>query len=53
MKRIVIGISGALAALVPAIAMWGFTVDDALISVRYAQNVVAGRGAVGLRRHRP
>jgi hypothetical protein len=39
-----IGTAGALAALVPSIAMWGFTVDDALISVRYAQNVVAGAG---------
>jgi len=35
---------GALAALLPGLLMWGFTVDDALISVRYAMNVVAGHG---------
>src|SRR5580658_10079064 len=37
-------IAGALAALVPAIFMWGFTVDDALISVRYARHVASGVG---------
>ncbi|HEX3343509.1 MAG TPA: hypothetical protein VHS09_03005, partial [Polyangiaceae bacterium] len=37
-------IAGALAAVVPAIFMWGFTVDDALISVRYAQHVASGVG---------
>jgi hypothetical protein len=37
-------IAGALAALVPAIFMWGFTVDDALISVRYARHVASGIG---------
>src|SRR4051794_12601610 len=35
---------GAACALVPALAMWGFTVDDALISIRYAMNVAAGHG---------
>ena len=35
---------GAACALVPALAMWGFTVDDALISVRYAHNLVTGAG---------
>jgi hypothetical protein len=35
---------GAAAALVPAIVMWGFTVDDALISIRYAHNLVTGGG---------
>lgn len=47
MKRvapIVPAASGALAALVPSLAMWGFTVDDALISIRYAQNVASGLG---------
>ena len=47
MKRIapaVPALAGALAALVPSIAMWGFTVDDALISIRYAQNLVSGAG---------
>jgi hypothetical protein len=37
-------IAGSLAALVPAILMWGFTVDDALISVRYARHVASGVG---------
>jgi hypothetical protein len=37
-------IAGALASLVPAIFMWGFTVDDALISVRYARHVASGVG---------
>lgn len=35
---------GAACALVPALAMWGFTVDDALISVRYAHNLASGAG---------
>jgi hypothetical protein len=35
---------GALIALVPALWMWGFTVDDALISVRYARHLAAGIG---------
>jgi hypothetical protein len=35
---------GALAALVPALAMLGFTVDDALIAVRYARHLAAGTG---------
>jgi hypothetical protein len=38
------GIVGALVALGPGICMWGFTVDDALISIRYAENVAAGLG---------
>lgn len=38
------GAAAALAALVGALAMWGFTVDDALISVRYARNLAAGHG---------
>ncbi len=33
-----------LAALLPALWMWGFTVDDALISVRYARHLAAGAG---------
>src|ERR1700722_14950003 len=37
-------IAGALAAAVPAWWMWGFTVDDALISVRYARHLLAGVG---------
>ncbi len=35
---------GALCALVPSLAMWGFTVDDALIPVRYAHHLIAGLG---------
>ncbi len=35
---------GALCALVPAIVMWGFTVDDALIPLRYAHHIGAGVG---------
>ncbi|MBX3230041.1 MAG: hypothetical protein KIT84_25595 [Labilithrix sp.] len=37
-------LAGAAAALVPSIAMWGFTVDDALISIRYAHHLVTGAG---------
>lgn len=32
------------AALLPALWMWGFTVDDALISIRYARHLAAGAG---------
>ncbi|GAC1546312.1 MAG: hypothetical protein NVS3B10_10270 [Polyangiales bacterium] len=35
---------GIACALVPALAMWGFTVDDALIPVRYAHNLASGAG---------
>jgi hypothetical protein len=35
---------GALVALVPALVMWGFAVDDALIPVRYARHLAAGQG---------
>jgi hypothetical protein len=35
---------GALAALAAARRMWGFTVDDALISVRYARHLAQGVG---------
>ena len=37
-------LAGALAALVPACLMWGFTVDDALISIRYAHHLGTGAG---------
>ncbi|HLK35616.1 MAG TPA: hypothetical protein VKU41_02615 [Polyangiaceae bacterium] len=36
--------AGALAGGLPAVWMWGFTVDDALIAVRYARHVAAGVG---------
>ncbi len=35
---------GAIAALLPALWMRGFTVDDALISVRYARHLAQGFG---------
>ena len=35
---------GTLSALVPALLMRGFTVDDAFISLRYAQHLAAGEG---------
>lgn len=35
---------GAACALVPSLAMWGFTVDDALVAVRYAHDVAVGAG---------
>ncbi len=37
-------VAGLLAAAIPALAMWGFTVDDALIAVRYARNLAQGLG---------
>jgi len=37
-------VAGLLAAALPALAMWGFTVDDALIAVRYARNLARGLG---------
>jgi len=33
-----------LVAALPALCMWGFTVDDALISVRYARHLATGLG---------
>jgi hypothetical protein len=35
---------GVVVAAVPALWMWGFTVDDALIAVRYARHVAVGQG---------
>jgi hypothetical protein len=37
-------VAGLLAALLPALCMWGFTVDDALIPVRYARHLAEGHG---------
>lgn len=42
--RVVWACAGMLVALLPALWMWGFTVDDALISVRYARHLAAGLG---------
>ncbi|MBX3206452.1 MAG: hypothetical protein KF764_15365 [Labilithrix sp.] len=39
-----LALAGALSALVPALAMWGFTVDDALIPLRYAHHLASGAG---------
>jgi hypothetical protein len=36
--------AGALVALFSALKMWDFTVDDALIGVRYARHVAGGHG---------
>jgi hypothetical protein len=36
--------AGALAAFVPSLVMWGFTVDDALIPLRYAHHLASGEG---------
>ncbi len=38
------GLLGGLAALAPALVLWGYTVDDALISVRYAHHLALGQG---------
>jgi hypothetical protein len=35
---------GLLLALVPAVLLWGFTVDDALIPARYAAHLASGAG---------
>src|SRR5580704_10237054 len=35
---------GAACALLPALFVWGFTVDDALIPVRYARHFAEGHG---------
>ena len=39
-------VAGVLAALVPALAYAGFTVDDALIPARYAHHITLGEGYV-------
>lgn len=43
-KTILLASGAILAASVPAAALWGFTVDDALISARLAHQIAAGRG---------
>ncbi|HTU57892.1 MAG TPA: hypothetical protein VMF89_05650, partial [Polyangiales bacterium] len=43
-KRIVGASVAALAALLPMLAIWGFTVDDALITARVAQQLALGHG---------
>ncbi|AKT40703.1 hypothetical protein [Chondromyces crocatus] len=44
-RTVILGtLAGASSALGPALALRGFTVDDALISARYAANLAAGHG---------
>lgn len=43
-RQILVAGAGALAALVPALLLRGFTVDDALITARYAAHVAKGLG---------
>ena len=43
-REIGFALGGGAAALTQSLAMWGFTVDDALISVRYAQSLAGGTG---------
>jgi hypothetical protein len=43
-RRALLAAAGALAALVPALVFRGFTVDDALITARYAQHLASGAG---------
>ncbi len=38
------GVAGALSAAISALSMRGFTVDDALISIRYARHLASGAG---------
>lgn len=44
LRTFLIAALGLVAALVPAIALRGFTVDDALISARYAAHLARGLG---------
>ncbi len=43
-KPIAAALAAVAAALVPALGLWGFTVDDALISARVASHLAAGQG---------
>jgi hypothetical protein len=43
-RTAILAAAGALLALVPALSLWGFTVDDALITARYAAHLAAGLG---------
>jgi hypothetical protein len=43
--RAIVGpVALALASIAAALVMWGFTVDDALISIRYARHLASGVG---------
>jgi hypothetical protein len=43
-RAVVWAVAGAAAVFLPALIHWGFTVDDALISVRYARHLAMGLG---------
>ncbi len=43
-KAILTALLALLAALLPALALWGFTVDDALITARVASHLASGAG---------
>ncbi|WP_437737849.1 hypothetical protein [Sorangium sp. So ce1335] len=43
-RALLVALAGALSALLPALALSGFTVDDALITARYAHHLARGLG---------
>ncbi|WP_437291460.1 hypothetical protein [Sorangium sp. So ce406] len=43
-RALLVALAGALSALLPALALSGFTVDDALITARYAHHIARGLG---------
>lgn len=43
-RTAILALAGMMAALIPALGMFGFTVDDALITARYAAHLAAGVG---------
>ncbi|WP_438020689.1 hypothetical protein WMF18_17145 [Sorangium sp. So ce315] len=43
-RALLVALAGALSALLPALALSGFTVDDALITARYAHHLALGLG---------
>ncbi|XXX81954.1 hypothetical protein WMF30_24655 [Sorangium sp. So ce134] len=43
-RSLLVALAGSLAALLPALALSGFTVDDALITARYAHHLALGLG---------
>ncbi|MFT3764315.1 MAG: hypothetical protein QM820_02145 [Minicystis sp.] len=44
LRPALVAAGGAIVAAVPALLLWGFTVDDALITARYAAHVARGLG---------
>src|SRR5688572_9822626 len=43
-RSLVVALTGVALALMPALALFGFTVDDALITARYAHHLAIGAG---------